>query len=148
MWEKEQIMCTGLADASRVTDRYFCPVLCSITAAKNPWKYCCSWGKKASITDLGLFKPLKKLQMALWDQNLMIIPGDLHIIMAVLRTIRNYIDFTGILELWIESGIFGYTTIHQLLEGKPLRISCKLHISTLYILFTLLLEEFPKNTNS
>ena len=52
--------------------------------------------------------------------------------MAMLRCIGDYIEMTGIPELWIESGAYGETTVKHLLEGKPLLRSLRAHVTTLH----------------
>ena len=56
--------------------------------------------------DMGLYLLAKKLQMARNDLNHLILRrghDELHIVMAMLRTIGGYIDSSGIDMCWIES---------------------------------------------
>ena len=54
--------------------------------------------------DMGFYLPAKKLQMARNDLNHLILrSGELHVVMAMLRTIGAYIDSSGIDMCWIES---------------------------------------------
>ena len=66
--------------------------------------------------DLGLYKPAKQLQFSKPEcSNKWILrPGELHIVMAQLRTIGAYIDQSGLDEIWLESGIYSATTIKQI----------------------------------
>ena len=61
------------------------------------------YGKAVLVTvDMGLYRQMKLLQMTLSENNWILLPGDLHIVMVMLRCIGDYIDMTGIQELWIE----------------------------------------------
>ncbi|CAH3151241.1 unnamed protein product [Porites lobata] len=72
--------------------------------------------------DMGLYLPAKKLQMARNDLNhLILCPGELHIVMAMLRTIGAYIDSSGIDMCWIESELYGPSTVKQILDGIMLK---------------------------
>ena len=71
--------------------------------------------------DMGLYMPAKKLQMARHDLNNMIIrPGELHIVMAQLKTIGAYIENSGIDMAWIEADLYGPSTVSQILEATML----------------------------
>ena len=61
-------------------------------------------GRKTVISlDLGLYLPTKRLQMARCElKNILLRPGELHVVMAMLRTIGSYIDSSGIDMCWIE----------------------------------------------
>ena len=99
-------------------------------------------GKKAVISvDLGLYRPMQQLQMTL-KTDAILMPGDLHVIMAQLRTIGSFIELSGIPELWFESGIYSEIVIKRILEGKPVRRSIEAHFVTIQVLFSLLCEEF------
>ena len=95
--------------------------------------------------DMGLYLPAKKLQMARNDLNHLILrPGELHIVMAMLRTIGAYIDSSGIDMCWIESELYGPTTVKQILDGNHVKRDEKAHMITLQVLFALYLDEFLK----
>ena len=95
--------------------------------------------------DMGLYLPAKKLQMARNDLNHPILrPGELHIVMAMLRTIGAYIDSSGIDMCWIESELYGPSTVKQILEGNHVKRGEKAHMITLQALFALYLDEFLK----
>ncbi|KAK3746101.1 hypothetical protein QZH41_015518, partial [Actinostola sp. cb2023] len=99
-------------------------------------------GKKTVISlDMGLYLPAKKLQMARNDLNHLILhPGELHIVVAMLRTIGAYIESSG-----IESELYGPSTVKQILDGNHVKRGEKTHMITLQALFTLYLEAFLKN---
>ncbi|XP_015770587.1 PREDICTED: uncharacterized protein LOC107349002 [Acropora digitifera] len=95
--------------------------------------------------DMGLNLPAKKLQMARNDLNhLILCPGELHIVMAMLRTIGAYIDSSGIDMCWIESELYGPSTVKQILVGNHVKRGEKAHMITLQALFALYLDEFLK----
>ena len=53
--------------------------------------------------------------MARNDLNHLILhPGELHIIMAMLRTIGAYTDSCGVDLCWIESELYGPSTVKQI----------------------------------
>ena len=79
-----------------------------------------------------LYLPAKKLQMARNDLNHLILrPGELHIVMAMLRTIGAYIDSSGIDMCWIESELYGPSTVKQILDGNHVKRREKAHVITL-----------------
>ena len=83
---------------------------------------------------MGLYQPAKKLQMARNDlQNLLLRPGELHIVMAQLRTIGAFIEDGGLDMCWIE--IYGPATVKQILDGNHVKRGEVAHIVTLEALF-------------
>ena len=54
-------------------------------------------GRKTVISlDLGLYLPAKRLQIARCElKNILLRPGGLHVVLAMLRTIGSYIDVVG-----------------------------------------------------
>ena len=74
--------------------------------------------KVVVTVDMALYKPLKQLEMANKDcQGKWVLkPGELHIIIAQLRTIGDFIHGSGIPELWIESNLYGTATTRQIIE--------------------------------
>jgi len=77
--------------------------------------------KTVTSLDMGLYLPAKKLQMARNDLNHLILrPGhdELHILMDMLRTIGACIDSSGIDMCWIESELYGLSTVKQILDGR------------------------------
>ena len=86
--------------------------------------------------DLGLYQPAKKLQMARRDlKHLILRPGELHIVMAALRAIGAYIDNSGIDTCWIESELYGPSTVKQILGGNHMKRAQTAHMITLQALF-------------
>ena len=92
--------------------------------------------------DMGLYRPMKQLHMILSETGWILLPGDLHIIMAMLRCIGDYIDMTDLPEVWTDSGLFSESIVKQLLQGKPLRRSFRAHLATFQALNVLRLDEF------
>ena len=65
--------------------------------------------------DMGLYQPAKKLQMTRQDLGHIILrPGELHIVMAQLRTIGAFIENSGLDKCWVESDLYGPSTVKQL----------------------------------
>lgn len=92
---------------------------------------------------MGLYLPAKKLQMARGDlRNIIVRPGELHIVMAALKTIGGYIENSGIDLAWIESDLYGPCTVKQILEGNHVKRAETAHLVTLQALFTLYQDAF------
>ena len=93
--------------------------------------------KKTVISlDRGLYLPAKKLQMARNDLNhLILCPGELHIVMAMLRTISAYINSSGIDMCWIESELYSPSTVKQILNGNHVKRGEKARMITLQAWF-------------
>jgi len=96
-------------------------------------------GRKTVISlDVGLYQPAKKLQMARNDvQHHILRPGELHIVMAQLRTIGAFIEDSGLDMCWVEADIYGPATVKQILEGNHVRRGEAAHVATLQALFAL-----------
>ena len=101
-------------------------------------------GRKAVISlDMGLYQPAKKLQMARNDLNHLILrPGELHILMAQLRTLGSSIKNSGIDLCWIESDPYGPTTVKQIIDGNHVKRGQTVHFVTLQALFALYQRAF------
>ena len=63
-------------------------------------------------------------------------------VMAMLRTIRSYIDSSGIYMCWIESELCGPSTVKQIIDGKHVKRVKRAHMITLKAIFFLYLEAF------
>ena len=62
--------------------------------------------------------------MAQNDLNHLILqPGELHIIMAMLRTINQCMHISGIDMCWIESELYGPFTVKQILDGNHIKVA-------------------------
>ena len=69
-------------------------------------------------------------------------PGELHILMAQLRTIGAFIENSGIDMAWIESDLYGPNTVKQILEGNHVKRGEAAHLVTLQAFFILYQEAF------
>ena len=103
--------------------------------------------RKTVVTlDMGLYKPAKQLQMARNDcSHLILRPGELHTVMAQLRTIGSYMDNSGLDLCWIEAELYGAATVKQILEGRHVKRGITAHLTTLQALFTLYVDAFFKD---
>lgn len=101
-------------------------------------------GKTVVTLDLGLYKPVLKLAMADKDlsKNWILRPGELHIIMAMLRAIGCYIDGTG-LEATL-SAVYDESVVANILAGKCVRRAIDAHTSLRLALFKCVSDEFYK----
>ena len=89
---------------------------------------------------MGLFMPAKKLQMARDElSNIILRPGELHIVMAQFKTICAYIENSGIDMAW---DLYGPSTVKQILEGNHVKRAEAAHLVTFQSLFTLYYETF------
>ena len=105
-------------------------------------------GRKTVISlDLGLYLPAKRLQMAQCElKNILLQPGELHVVRAMLRTIGSDIDSTGIDMCWIKPELYGPSTVKQIIDGKHVKHGKRAHMITLQALFSLYLEAFLKGS--
>ena len=93
--------------------------------------------------DMGLYLPAKKLQMARDDlKHIILRPGELHILMAQMRTIGAFIENSGIDMAWIESDLYGPNTVKQILEGNHVKRGDAAYLVTLQAFFILYQEVF------
>ena len=93
--------------------------------------------------DMGLYKPAKKQEMARNDLGHIVLrPGELHVLMAQLRTLGSFIDNSGIDLCWIESDLYGPATVKQIINGNHVKRGLTAQIVTLQILFTLYQKVF------
>ena len=99
--------------------------------------------KTVILLDMALYMPAKKLQMAPNDLNHVILrPEELHIVMVQLWTLGAFIENSGIAMAWVESQLYGPSTVKQILEGKHIKRGEAAHLITLQALFTLYEEAF------
>ena len=79
--------------------------------------------------------------MAQNDLNHLILqPGELHIVMAMLRTINQCMHISGIDMCWIQSELYGPFTVKQILHGNHIKRGEKAHMITLQAWFALYLS--------
>ena len=96
--------------------------------------------------DMGLYKPAQKLLMAKRNEinNVVLRPGELHIVIAMLRTIGCLIDNSGIDAAWLHADLYGQSTIKQVLDGNHVKRGVKAHTVTLLSLYAMNLDAFSK----
>ena len=93
--------------------------------------------------DIGLYMPAKKLQLARDDLNNIILrPGELHIVMAQLTTTGAYIENSGIDMAVVHSDLHGPSIVKQIIEGNNVKRAEAAHLVTLQCLFNLYQEAF------
>ena len=92
---------------------------------------------------MGLYQLAKKLQMTRQDLGHIIHrPGELHIVMAQLRTIGAFIENSGLDMCWVESDLYGPSTVKQILGGNHVKRGEAAHMVILQALFSLYQEAF------
>ena len=69
-------------------------------------------------------------------------PGELHIVMAQLRTIGAFIEDSGLDMCWVESDLYVPSTVKQILGGNHVKRREAAHTITLQALFSLYQEAF------
>ena len=96
-------------------------------------------GKYTVVTlDMGLYQPAQQLVLSRNDLNNIILrPGELHIVMAMLRTIGSYMTNSGLDASWIEADMYGSTTCKNILDGGHVKRAVEAHSVTLLALFRL-----------
>ena len=83
------------------------------------------------------------------DLSFMILcPGELHVVMAQLRTLGSFIENCGIDLCWSESELYGPKTVKQILDGNHAKRGEEAHMITLQVLFTLYTRELFNLTRS
>ena len=65
---------------------------------------------------------------------LVLCPGELHIVMAQLHTIGAYIENSGLDLCWTEADMYGPLTVKQILEGNHVKRGVEAHVVTLQAL--------------
>ena len=81
--------------------------------------------------------------MGLEDLNHIILrPSELHICMAMLKTIGAYIKDSGIDMSWIQSELYGPSTAKQIIDGNHVKRGQRAHTTTLQAFFMLYYESF------
>ena len=102
---------------------------------------------KTVITfDLQLYEKAVNLQLPTAPalDHLVFRLGELHTVMAALRAIGSSIEDSGFDEAWVEAGIYGSTTKHQILEGNHMERALIAHSMTYSVLSDLHVNAFLK----
>ena len=92
---------------------------------------------------MGLYQPAKKLQMTRQDLGHIIHrSGELHIVIAQFRTIGAFIENSGLDICWVESDLYGPSTMKQILGGNHVKrgYGAAAHTVILQSLFSLYQE--------
>ena len=99
--------------------------------------------KTTILLDMGLYMPAKKLQLARHNlSNIILRPGELHVVMAQLTTIGAYTENSGIDMAWVESDLYDPSIVKRIIEGNNVKRAEAAHLVTLQCLFNLYQEAF------
>ena len=104
-------------------------------------------GHKTVITfDLQLYEKAVKLQLhkAPALNHLVFRLGEMHTLMAALRALGTSIEDSGFDDAWVEAGIYGSTTKHQILEGNHMKRAQTAHFMMYSTLCDLHVDAFLK----
>jgi hypothetical protein len=71
--------------------------------------------------------------------------GEFYVVLCALRALGS-VENSGIDDAWVESGLYGSTTARQILEGKHMKRALVAHVTTLQVLFDLLMQESDPST--
>ena len=99
-------------------------------------------GKTIATLDLQLYS--KCMQMRENEEikkNFIFRHGELHIVFAFLKVIGKYIQGSGIDQVLIEAGIYGTTTLGQILQGKHMKRAMEAHMVIYLSLCKIYLEQ-------
>lgn len=102
---------------------------------------------KTVITfDLQLYEKAVKLQLhtAPALDHLVFRLGELHTVMTALRALGTSIEDSGFDDAWVEAGIYGSTTKHQILQGNHMKRALTAHSITNSVLSDLHVDAFLK----
>ena len=92
---------------------------------------------------MGLYQREKTLQMTRQDLGHIIHrPGEVHIVIDQLRTIGAFIENSGLDMGWVESNLYGPSTVKQILGGNHVKRGEAAHMVILQALFSLYQEAF------
>ena len=93
-------------------------------------------GERRTIVslDLQLYSKCMKLRSDKEiKENFIFRLGELHIVFAMLKVIGKYIEGSGVVDkVFTEAGIYGETTLKQILDGKHMKRAVEAHI-TMYL---------------
>ena len=70
--------------------------------------------------------------------------GELHIVFVMLKVMGKYITCSGIDCLFIETGIYGPTTLGQIIDGKHMKRGLEAHMTMYLALYSVYLKEALK----
>ena len=67
--------------------------------------------------------------------------GELNIIFVMLKVIGKYVGCSGIDRLYIEGGIYGHTTLGQIINGKYMKRCIEAYVTIYLALFSKFLQD-------
>lgn len=67
--------------------------------------------------------------------------GELHVVFAFLKVIGKFIENSGLDQILVESGIYGPTTLRQILEGKHMKRCIEAYMYLYLVLFKLYIDK-------
>lgn len=88
-------------------------------------------GEGETIVTLDLQLYLKYMQMREnkdIKKNFIVRLGELHTVFAFLKVIGKYIQGSGVDQVLVKAGIYGITTLGQILEGKHMKRAMEAHM--------------------
>lgn len=80
-------------------------------------------------------------------QNFIFRLGELHIVFAMLKVLGKYIECSGLDSLFIESGVYGGTTLKQILQGKHMKRGVEAHAVMYLALYRIFYKEWVGKNN-
>ena len=101
-------------------------------------------GNQKTIVTLDLQLYAKCMQLRQKEhikENFIFRLGELHVVFAVLKTIGKYIEGSGIDRLFVEAGMYGETTLSQIINGKHMKRSMEAYMVMYLALFRLYVKE-------
>ena len=92
--------------------------------------------------DMALYEKAIQLLDAKPDLKKAVVPrlGELHTVMAALRALGTSIENSGIDDAWIESDVYGSSTVRQILQCSHYKRSLQAHIHTYMAMYEIVLE--------
>lgn len=99
--------------------------------------------KHVVLTVDALFPPLMELKWYIPEYKDILIPriGGLHTCMNFLRTVGQQMTDSGLVDVWLESGILGPNEADQIMSCKQYARAVRVHKLTLQALWQLLLPK-------
>ena len=68
--------------------------------------------------------------------------GEWHIVFAMLKCIGKYIEESGLDRLFVEAGLYGESTLSQILKGKHMKRAMEVHLIMYLALYCVYLRVF------
>ena len=74
--------------------------------------------------------------------------GELHIVFAMLKVTGKYIMCSGIDSLFVEAGIYGPSTLGQIIDGKHMKRGIEAHMAMYLSLYSVYVKEALKHADT